>query len=180
MKLTLLLFAAAPLFAQSQELALSLGTLRGNSAPSLTSGLALQANYAIRLAPHLHAAVNLLANPQRRVAPASPNIIRDVASLYLTPELQCRWRFAYAYAGAGLAVYEHSTLTASGAPNPGPRTANTGTLTYGAGANVPITRRLALRAEARDNFSGPPVYNVPATKQHNVSLTAGFVLRWGH
>lgn len=179
MRLSALLLAATPLFAQSHELALSLGVLRGNDTPQLSSGIALQANYSYRLTARLHAAVNLIANPQRRTAPASPVLIRDVASLYLTPELQCRWRVAYAFAGAGLAVYEHSTLTTAGAPNPGPRTANTSTLTYGGGANIPLRRWLALRAEARDNFSGPPVYNVPAANQHNISLTTGFVLRWG-
>ena len=186
-RLLLLLLTLIPLSAQSQELGLLIGSLRGNSTPALGSGSALQANYAFRFASagpvQLFAGANFLANPQRIVTPANPNGIRDLASIYLTPELKVklgRKRIQpYAFAGAGLAVYEHSTLTAGGAPNPGPRTSNTGAFTYGAGADIKVIRWLSLRGELRDNFSGAPTYNVPAGNQHNTSFTGGFVLQWG-
>jgi opacity protein-like surface antigen len=186
-RIILLLLTLLPLAAQSQELGLLLGTLRGNDNPALGSGMALQANYAFRFAApgpvQLFAGVNFIANPQRLVTPSSPNGIRDLASLYLTPELKLKFGRGriqpYTFIGAGLAVYEHSTLTAGGAPNPGPRTSNTGTLTYGAGADLKVFKRLSLRGELRDNYSGAPTYNVPAGNQHNTSLTGGFVLHWG-
>lgn len=187
MRLILLLLSVPLLSAQTQELGLLLGTLRGAGTPALGSGTALQANYAHRFATagpvQLYAAVNLLANPQRKVTTLNPAVIRDVASLYLTPELKAKLTLSrlqpYAFLGAGLAVYEHSTLTTGGSPNPGPRTANTGALTYGAGMDVPIVKWLALRAEIRDNYTGAPVFNIPAGKRHNTAITGGFVLRWG-
>ncbi|MBI2689831.1 MAG: hypothetical protein HYX27_26290 [Acidobacteria bacterium] len=184
----LLLLTTLSLAAQNQELGLLLGNLRGIDSPKLGSGTALQANYAIRLASagplKVFGGVNFLANPQRKVTSANPVVIRDVATIYLTPELKVklgeRRLQPYAFLGAGLAVYEHSNLTTGGSPNPGPRTTNTGTFTYGGGADVRVIRWFALRGELRDNYSGAPVYNIPAGKQHNVSITGGFVLRWGH
>jgi opacity protein-like surface antigen len=186
-RLTLLLLTLLPLSAQSHELGLLLGSLRGNNTPPLGSGTALQANYAFRVAAagpvQLFAGANFIANPQRKVTPANPIGIRDLASLYLTPELKLKFGRnrlqPYAFLGAGLAVYEHSTLTAGGAPNPGPRTSNAAAFTYGAGADLKVIKWLSLRAELRDNFSGPPTYNIPASNQHNTSLTGGFVLHWG-
>lgn len=189
MKLILLAaLTLIPLAAQNQELGLLLGTLRGAGTPALDSGTALQANYAHRIATvgpvRLFAAVNLLANPQRKVPSLNPIVIRDLASLYLTPELKAKLGSGrvqpYGFFGGGLAVYEHSTLTTGGQPNPGPRTSNTGAVTYGAGVDIAIIKWLGLRGELRDNFSGAPVFNIPTGKRHNTSITGGFVLRWGN
>ncbi len=176
-----------PLAAQNQELGLLLGTLRGSGAPALDAGTALQANYAYRFATagpvRLFAAVNFLANPQRKVTSLNPIVIRDLASLYVTPELKAKLGTGrlqpYAFLGAGLAVYEHSTLTAGGSSNPGPRTSNTGAVTYGAGVDVSLVKWLGLRGEIRDNYSGAPVFNIPTGKRHNTSIGGGFVLHWG-
>jgi hypothetical protein len=176
-----------PLAAQSQELGLLLGNLRGVETPTLGAGTSLQANYAFRFASagplKLFAGVNLLASPQRKVTSINLAVIRDLASLYLTPELKVKLGSGrlqpYAFLGAGLAVYEHSELTIGGAPNPGPRTSNTGALTYGGGVDLGIVKWLALRGEIRDTYSGAPVFNIVTSKQHNASLSGGFVLRWG-
>lgn len=189
MKLILLAaLTLVPLAAQNQELGLLLGTLRGADTPALGSGTALQANYAHRIATvgpvRLFAAVNLLANPQRKVTSLNPIVIRDLASLYVTPELKAKLGMGrvqpYAFFGGGLAVYEHSTLATGGQPNPGPRTSNTGAVTYGAGIDIAIIKWLGLRGELRDNYSGAPVFNIPTGKRHNTSITGGFVLRWGN
>lgn len=175
------------LAAQSNELGLSIGRIGGTDTPSVAHGTALQANYAHRLGSagplSLFAGVNLLANPQRKVTSANLGVIRDLASLYITPELKVQLKFSplrpYLFAGGGLAVYEHSTETLGGAPNPGPRTSSTGAFTYGGGLDISIVRWVAFRGEIRDNYSGAPTYNIPTGKQHNTSLTAGLVLRWG-
>lgn len=185
---TLYLVTVLPLLAQNQELGLSIGNLRGVNAPTVRGGTALQANYAFRFASagpvKLFAGVNLLANPQRKVTSLNPAVIRDLASAYITPELKVKLgenRFQpYAFIGAGLAIYEHSTLTIGGTPNPGPRTSQTGAFTYGGGVDVKVIKWLALRGELRDTYSGAPIYNIRAGKQHNASITAGIVLRWGN
>lgn len=187
-KTILILTSLLPLAAQSNELGLLLGNLRGGGTPELGSGTALQANYAHRIADlgpaRLYFGVNLLANTQRKVTSANLAVIRDVASLYLTPELKLKLATGriqpYVFAGAGYAAYEHSTLTLGGANNPGPRNSSTGSFTYGGGVDIPIIRWLALRGELRDNFTGAPKFNVDTAKKlHNASFSGGFVLRWG-
>ena len=185
---TLYLLTLLPLLAQNQELGLSIGNLRGVDTPALGGGTALQANYAYRFAAagpaKLYAGVNFLANPQRKVTSLNPVVIRDLASAYITPELKVKLGESrlqpFAFIGAGLAIYEHSRLTIGGAANPGPRASNTGALTYGGGVDVNVIKWLAFRGELRDTYSGAPTYNIRTNKQHNASITAGFVLRWGH
>ena len=185
--LPLYLLTFLPLLAQNQELGLSIGNLRGVNTPTLGGGTALQANYAFRFASagpvKIYAGVNFLANPQRKVTSLNPAVIRDLASAYITPELKLKLGEnrlqPFAFIGAGLAIYEHSTMTLGGAPNPGPRTSNTGALTYGGGVDVKVIKWLALRGELRDTYTGAPTYNILTSKQHNTSITAGFVLRWG-
>lgn len=164
-----------------------MGTLRGGGVGNLRSGTAFQANYAHRVAGsgplRVSLGVNLLANPQRQVRSQIPISIRDVATLYLTPEVRIAASAGplepYVFGGGGWALYEHSRLTQSGAENPGPRTAGTGAVTYGGGLDVVLRRWLALRGEVRDTYTGAPRYNFGAGRQHNVSITGGFVLRWG-
>ena len=185
--ITLAIMTILPLAAQNQELGLLLGNLRGVDSPAVGSGTALQASYAFRFASpgpfKLFAGVNLLANPQRKVTSPNAAVIRDLASLYVTPELKLKRGAGrlqpYAFLGAGLGVYEHSTLTIGGALNPGPRTSNTGALTYGGGVDIGVINWLALRGELRDTYSGAPVFNINAGKQHNISITGGIVLRMG-
>jgi len=187
-QLPLYLLTFLPLLAQNQEIGLLIGNLRGVNTPTLGSGTALQANYAFRFASagtvKLYAGINFLANPQRKLTSLNPVVIRDLASAYITPELKLKLGEhrlqPYAFVGAGLAIYEHSTLTIGGAPNPGPRTSNTGALTYGGGVDVNVIKWLALRGELRDTYSGAPTYNIRTGKQHNTSITGGFVLRWGN
>ena len=186
--LTLTLALLLPLMGQKHELGLLLGNLRGADNPNLGSGTVLQANYGVRVASvgpaKFITGVNFLANAQRKVTTTNLAVIRDLASAYITPELKIKLGEQrvqpFAFIGAGLAIYEHSLLTTGGASNPGPRTSNTGAFTYGAGVDVAVIKWFALRGEFRDTFTGAPSYNIRTGKQHNASITGGFVLRWGN
>jgi hypothetical protein len=196
MKTLIFFFTSLGLFAQTQELGLTLGRVIGqdrsiaSTSLKLDGGTALQANYGHRIAGGgaigVYAAVNVLASPLREVSTANRGSIRDFATFYLTPEIRVKFAAGapvspYVFGGGGLAVYEHSTLTIGGAPNPGPRTSNTGAGTYGAGVDVKGWRWIGLRGEIRDTFTGSPRFNLSpsAAKQHNWTATGGFVLRWG-
>jgi hypothetical protein len=194
--LTLTMAMALPTMAQKHEVGLMLGRIVdqdrtvANSSLKLKSGMSLHANYGVRVAggdiAALFAGVNFLANPQRQVESANRNFTRDVASLYLTPEL--RLKFApkavvspFVFAGAGLAVYEHAETTLAGAARTVDRTSRTGAFTYGGGIDVKVLRWLGARFEARDNYSGSPQFlrGANAGRQHNFTLAGGFVLRFG-
>jgi hypothetical protein len=152
-------------------------------------GLALQANYGYRVVDGDWAALyvdgNVLANPLREIASANQAVTRDYASLYLTSGLRLKLlpdeRISpYTFVGGGLAWYEQSTTLLDGSANPVARNLYRGALTFGAGVDVGVRKWLDLRGEVRDFYTGSPAYNIPlGGGQHNVSLTGGFVLRWG-
>lgn len=177
-------------WAEQHEIAFTLGQLteRARGAVTSLSGTALQANYGTRLKggsrSALFAEVHLLASPQRLVA-GPPAATRDYATLYVTPGLRVKLnptgRFQpYAAAGGGYALYEHSTTILGGAANPAPRHATHAALVFGGGADVAISRWLAVRLEVRDFYTPSPAYNAGrAGGQHNPVVGGGLVLRLG-
>ena len=190
---------AALCFAQEEsagknELALGLGgipALSRSSAPSLAagSGLALQVNYGrhfLRLRKvAIMGEVNFLASPSRDVSSSVATATRDFASLYLTPGIRVKLfptsRFSpYAAVGGGYADYEQSTTRIDGRPNLVSREIARGIFDFGAGVDVKVWRFIALRSEARDYFTGSPIYGISTISggQHNVVATGGIVLRW--
>jgi opacity protein-like surface antigen len=195
--LTTAFFFLLPLLAQKQELGLMLGGVlkqdrtAGSTKIELGSGMSLHANYAYRLAGNdavgLYGGVNFIANPLRDITTLNRSVIRDVATIYATPELKVKWRpggriSPFAFGGGGWAVYEHSREIQSGASNPGDRLRTTSTLTYGGGVDARLFRFLGARGEIRDNYSGAPQYGAGLTpgRQHNVTVAGGLTLRWGH
>ena len=182
-------------FAQKQELGLTMGRILGTdrslgaTTASTGSGLALQANYDYRLVDGdwiaLYAEANMLANPLREVASTNGAVTRDYASLYLTSGFRVKLMpdarlSPFTFVGGGLAWYEQSTTNLAGSANGAPRNLYRGAVTFGAGADLVVRSWLALRGEVRDFYTGSPAYNVAiAGGQHNLSLTGGFVLRWG-
>jgi opacity protein-like surface antigen len=173
------------------EVGLTLGSLVENDRGSLTlkKGMALQANYGIRLvgndAAALFGEVHFLASPQREVGSAIGAVTRDVASLYVTPGL--RFKFApnsrvqpYFAIGGGYALYEQSTTAIGGQPNPAPRHLTRGAFMIGGGVDIPVLRWIGARFEVRDFYTGNPAYNVAvrSSGQHNVVVGGGFVLRF--
>jgi opacity protein-like surface antigen len=199
-----MLLGAGTLFGQAprHELAFTLGYTRSGTLPvegaaglvglppiTLSSGTALQASYGYRVAGGSDLAVyvgaHFLANPQRRLASPLDYVTRDIASLYLVPDVVVKFRptervSPWVTAGGGYGLYEQSTLTNSGTGNPAARRVNRGVFLYGAGADVRLVRFLALRGEVRDFFTGTPAYNVALRRfgQHNVVIGGGFVLRF--
>jgi len=94
MKTLLLLLSLSALYAQKHELGLTMGRVIGQdrsisgTSVKLDSGLALQANYGVRLAGNeavaVYGAVNFLASPLRDVTSANRASIRDFATIYPT------------------------------------------------------------------------------------------------
>lgn len=188
-----LLALSLPAVAQNHELAFTLGGTANDLKSTLkvrtTSGKALQVNYGYRLWGSDQIAVSgeihMLANPQRRVTGA-PLLTRDFASLYLTPgirvKLNPRGRIQpYGTLGAGYALYEQSTTVLSGALNSAHRHLTRGAFQYGGGVDLPLFRRVSLRGEIRDFYTGSPALNVATIRggAHNVIVSGGFVLRFG-
>jgi opacity protein-like surface antigen len=186
----LLLWAclAGTAFGQRHEVGLTLGGLVPQD--RLEGGLALQANYGLRLWRTDRAQVSFethwLANTQRKVGFADPAATSDVATMYVTPGL--RFTFApgarvrpWVAAGAGWAWYEHSELTQGGQPNGAPRNLYRGAFQFGGGVDWTVWKRVALRAEVRDFVTGSPAFNRPGLggAQHNVVAGGGIVLRFG-
>ena len=88
-------------FAQKQELGLTLGHIFSdgrttNSVPlDLSSGIALQANYAFRLyegnAFSAYFETHFLANGQRQISSSNSRVTRDVATAYVTPGIRVKF-----------------------------------------------------------------------------------------
>ena len=180
-----------PLAAQQHEIGLTLGGLasQDRSGLSLSSGLALQANYGYRLleakAFAVYGEVHMLANAQRLIRSPNPSATRDVATLFVTPGVRLKFNpkgrvSPYGVVGGGYALYEQSTTVLSGALNPAPRFIHRGAFDYGAGADFRGWRWIGLRAEVRDFYTGSPVYNLSGLRggQHNVVIGGGLVLRF--
>lgn len=190
-----LLLAAGSLSAQRHELGLTLGRIHGpsRSTPTgdvqLDSGIALQADYAYRLLVRrkfaLSGGVHFLANGQREVRSLNSAATRDVATIYVTPNV--RMKFAplgrlspWLTVGGGYALYEQSFFRIDGAGNPAPRFTHRGALLFGGGADFPLWRWIGGRVEIRDFYSGNPSLNAPLRGgQHNVVIGGGLALTFG-
>jgi opacity protein-like surface antigen len=188
----LFLCLSAPLFAQRHELGFTIGGLLENDRGAVRSksGTALQFNYGYRFwsnsAVAVSGEIHMLASPLRDVE-GPPRSTRDYASLYLTPGVRVKLNplgriQPYGVVGGGYALYEQSTLNMAGQANAAPRHINRGAFVYGAGADLPIRKWLALRGEVRDFVTGNPAYfseGISGGWQHNVVIGGGFVLRFG-
>ena len=191
-----LLLLPLPLNAQKQEIGLTLGGFTSVDRISTTatqfnvgSGLTLQAGYEYRILKPgpiaFYVGLHLLASPQRQVTSSNRILTRDIASLYLIPNIMVKVFphsriVPWATIGGGYGDYEQSTTVLSGALNGAPRELARGVLMYGGGVDVPVWRFVALRAEVRDFYSGNAAYNVPLSgSQHNVTAAGGLVLRFG-
>jgi hypothetical protein len=191
--LALCVFSIAPVFAQKQELGLTLGgiwtgdrkTVSGTTF-SLNSGNNLQASYGYRVfnagPAQIYLGVHFLANDQRRVTSSDKTFTRDVATVYVTPDVSVKATLGpiepWLTVGFGAAVYEQSKLRLDGVLNPASRDVTHGVFMAGGGIDVPIFRFIALRGEVREFYSGNPSYNtLVKSGQNNLSISGGFVIR---
>jgi hypothetical protein len=190
------LFAAQLARAQRHEIGLALGAVTGKSRSSpggsirLGTGVALQANYGVRLLARdqvaLYGEIHFLASPLREIGSANPLATRDFASLYVLPGVRVKFLPAglispYVAAGAGYGLYEQSLNRIDGQPNPAPRLTHRGALGFGGGADLKVWRFVSARLEVRDFYTGNPSYNalLSGGGQHNVVFSGGIVLRLG-
>jgi opacity protein-like surface antigen len=192
-----LLFVAALASAQDNEhsprheIGLTLGrvTPTDRNMLRLGAGTALQANYGHRIwqgdTAAVYAEVHFLGNPQRLVTAPNQTLTRDVATIFLTPGVRVKFRpldtvSPYVVGGGGYAVFEQSLNRLDGQPNGAPRTIGRGSFMFGGGVDVKLWQFIAVRAEARDFYSGSPAYNTSALAggQHNVTIGGGVVLRF--
>lgn len=189
MRLSLLFWVAAALFAQSSELGLTLGrTLpQQRGEVKLQSGMTLQANYGKRLWQGTGLALlgeaHLLASPLREVETKNGRAARDFASLYLMPGLRLRFGserrvMPYVAGGIGYAQYHSSELLQDGTASPARDRQHTWGGNFGGGVDVAIWRWLGVRGEVRDFVTPSPRLNTPLTgAQHNVQVSGGLVFR---
>jgi hypothetical protein len=163
-------------------------TTSGGIAFRQESGKAWQANYAYRILDlklaALSVGVHFLANPGRDISSANSTLPRNLASLYVTPDVVLKFLPGakvepWVTVGGGYAQYESSETLLDGSPNNGKIRVHRGALVYGGGLDVPALSFLALRGEVRDFYTGSPSINVPLSGgQHNVVAGGGFVLRF--
>ncbi len=189
---------AAPLLAQKNEVGLLAGSdftpsvsVTGNVPVQFSPSLAFTIEYDHRfLSTHfgsLSGGIDFSASPLDVKTNGGPtNATSQYAYIFLTPHV--RWKLPeikgvvpWFSAGGGFADFDEAKLRNS-LPNP-----NSGTKTaageISGGVDIPtkihIKLPLVLRGEVRDYISGTPNYNVPTgTKQNNVVVSGGFVLRF--
>ena len=80
--------------------------------------------------------------------------------------------------GGGFGYFSESSTLLFGGANPGSTGTATGVVQAGAGFDLKLTRRVAVRFAARDFWSGVPQLNVDTgrTRQHNIFVASG--LAW--
>ena len=110
---------------------------------------------------------------------------KEYASLYLTPGVRVvafpnHSVSVFGAVGAGYARSSESKLRADESPNPGQRDTNTDAIQFGAGIDIAALRRLGLRFEVRDLFTGARIFSIatPGSRVHNVVGSGGLVLRF--
>ena len=130
--------------------------------------------------------MHFLANGLREISSRNLAATRDVATIFVTPGVRFRFapigRFSpYATVGAGYALYEQSFFRIDGASNEAARFTHRGAFMFGGGVDVPVWRRIAIRFEGRDFYTGNPSFNTPVSGsgQHNLVVGGGFVVSWG-
>ena len=82
--------------------------------------------------------------------------------------------------GGGFGHFSESSTLVYGGPNPGKTGTTTSVVQGGVGFDVQLKRRLSVRAEARDFWSGVPQLNVDTgrIRQHNFFVGSGVVVRF--
>jgi hypothetical protein len=105
-------------------------------------------------------------------------------SFFITPSIRANllprtYLSPWGSFGVGIGHFSSSSnLEFEGGPNPG-KTGSTGAvIQFGAGLDVRITHRLAIRTEVRDYWSGVPQLNVDTEKSRQNNLFVGSGVIW--
>ena len=110
---------------------------------------------------------------------------KDIGALFVTPSVRVNI-FAtdsltpWVSVGGGYGRFRESPVLTFDQPNPGPTGTNTGVMQFGAGLDTWFWPRWGVRFEARDFYSGLPVYNVVTSRsrQHNFYVGVGVAHRF--
>ena len=116
---------------------------------------------------------------------ANPVVPSNYKQLFVTPAARVNVFPTTAFSpwvslGAGFGHFSQSSNLAFGATNPGKST-TTATMQAGVGLDVRLTRRVYLRGEARDFWSGHPDFPLAPTgksRQHNYFVAVGAYWRF--
>jgi hypothetical protein len=129
-------------------------------------------------------------NPNGDVKSGNTLVARSYSSLFFTPALRIMYApdrdthrgypavYPFISLGGGLAHFSPSSISLSGGAS-GAKSSTEGALQAGAGVDIGIYRKsIALRAEVRDFYTGPPNLGVAGINlRHNVVAGAGIVFR---
>jgi hypothetical protein len=154
----------------------------------LDNGISFELGYGYRIRENqvysLSGEVPMLFLPHERVRFIGSLTPDSYRSYLLTPSLRANflphtYLSPWGSAGVGIGHFTSgSNLEFRGGPNPG-ETGSTGVvIQFGAGLDVRITRRLALRTEIRDYWSGVPQLNVDTGKSRQNNLFIGSGVIW--
>jgi hypothetical protein len=173
----------APVFAQSNDLAVTVGGYFPiNSQIGADSAFAIGGNFAHRIAsvPLVSLYVEL---PVFGTFSSTTNIINSTlthpkySALFVSPGLKLKLAPSfpispYFVAGGGLAHFSKSNVATSDSTN-------TGVFDVGAGLDFKIAPYIGIRTEVRDFYSGSPNITTNFTdRQHQLIASAGLVIRF--
>lgn len=159
---------------------------------SIGNSEVFQLNFAHRLAgtnTQLWLEIPAAAGPSHSVHSDDPNTPSSVATFYATPSFRMNFAAQRTFCpwlsfGGGYALFEGSQSLRNGLSNP-ERFTNTGALQFGGGVDIrtrlKVLTPIGLRAEVRDFYSlDTPRFTtaVRDDRQHNVIVSAGFLLRF--
>jgi Outer membrane protein beta-barrel domain len=109
----------------------------------------------------------------------------EISELFVTPAVRLNLFPTTAVSpwvsvGGGFGHFSQSSILAYGGPNPGKNT-STGVLQGGFGLDVKVWRKLSMRGEVRDFWSGEPDFPLASTgksRQHNYYVAGGVFWRF--
>lgn len=182
-----ILLSASEVFAQSNELAVTVGGRFGvNQNYNVDTTFAIEGSYAGRLIHvplaalyiELPVAAGLKGNVGLPIAILAcigcPQPSTKVSSLFVAPGLKLKLApefpvSPYFTVGGGVAHFSNGTSSS-----------NSGTAQFGGGLDFKVAPFISFRGEVRDFYSGLPLEGIfgGTGRQHNIFTTAGIVLRF--
>ncbi len=153
------------------------------------AGLTFEVNYGHRLLGNdvfsLTAEFPFVFNPDEDIRFETNVVPESYRSFFITPSGKVNFfpktRLSpWVSIGGGFGQFSAAQNLEFGGTNPGKRGTTTGVFQIGAGLDVPVSDRFALRVQVRDFYSGIPQLNVDIgkTRQHNLFVGGGLTWRF--